>query len=105
MSRESLLLWITVPMYLLFIVSEIYIGKKRQIKNYQWQDSLVSISLGIIGAAFDFGFKYLTLGVLDWCNAHAIFQSNLIQLYPIMAWVLLFIGQDFCFYWLHRAEH
>lgn len=105
MSRESLLLWITVPMYLLFIVSEIYIGKKRQLKNYQWQDSLVSISLGIIGAAFDFGFKYLTLGVLDWCNAHAIFQSNLIQLYPVMAWVLLFIGQDFCFYWLHRAEH
>ena len=105
MSRESLLLWITVPMYLLFIVSEIYIGKKRQLNHYKWQDSMVSISLGIIGAAFDFGFKYLTLGVLDWCNAHAIFHSNLIQVYPLMAWGLLFIGQDFCFYWLHRAEH
>ena len=105
MSKEVFLMYISFPMYLLFIGSEIYLGKQRQLNNYKWQDSVVSLSLGVIGALFDFGFKFLTLGILDWCNAHALWQSDLLKLYPILAWLILFIGQDFCFYWLHRSEH
>lgn len=105
MSKEVFLMSISMPLYLLFIGSEIYLGKQRQLNNYKWQDSVVSLSLGVIGALFDFGFKFLTLGILDWCNAHALWQSDLLEIYPILACLILFIGQDFCFYWLHRSEH
>lgn len=105
MSREQWLLVISLPVYIVFITSEIYIGRKRNINNYNFKDSLISIWLGIVGAVLDYAMKYVTLGVLDWCNAHAFTKPFLLEHYPIAAWLLVFIGQDFCFYWLHRSEH
>ncbi len=105
MSREEWLLVISLPIYIISISSEYIIGRRKQIDNYDWKDSWVSLGLGIAGAVLDFTMKYITLGVLDWCNAHAFIQADLLTYYPVAAWVLVFLGQDFCFYWLHRAEH
>ena len=105
MSREQWLLVITLPVYILFIVSEIYIGRKKGLDNYHFKDSLISIWLGLVGAALDYTLRFVTLGVLDWCNAHAIVQPDLLTYYPVAAWVVVFLAQDFCFYWLHRSEH
>jgi len=105
MSREQWLLLITLPIYIVFIVSEIYIGRKKQLNNYQFKDSLISIWLGLLGGALDYTLRYFTLGALDWCNAHAITQPHLLTHYPLAAWFLVFLAQDFCFYWLHRSEH
>jgi len=105
MSRETWLLVISLPIYIISISSELYIGKKKNINNYQLNDSLVSLWLGLLGAALDFGFKIITLAVLDWCNRHAFYKPDLLTYYPILAWIIVFIAQDFCFYWLHRTEH
>ncbi len=105
MSREQWLLVITLPVYILFIISEIYIGRKKGLDNYHFKDSLISIWLGLVGAALDYTLRFVTLGVLDWCNAHAIVKPDLLTYYPVAAWVVVFLAQDFCFYWLHRSEH
>lgn len=105
MSREEWLLVISLPIYIVFIASEVVIGRKRHLDNYDWKDSLISLWLGIAGAVLDYGLKFITLGVLDWCNDHAITKPHLLTHYPILAWGLVFVGQDFCFYWLHRSEH
>ncbi len=105
MSRETLLLVISLPIYIISISSELYISKKKNINNYQLNDSLVSLWLGLLGAALDFGLKIITLAVLDWCNRHAFYKPDLLIYYPILAWIIVFIAQDFCFYWLHRTEH
>ncbi|MFM6983239.1 MAG: sterol desaturase family protein, partial [Chitinophagaceae bacterium] len=89
----------------LFIISEIYIGRKKGLDNYHFKDSLISIWLGLVGAALDYTLRFVTLGVLDWCNAHALFKPDLLTYYPVAAWVVVFLAQDFCFYWLHRSEH
>jgi sterol desaturase/sphingolipid hydroxylase (fatty acid hydroxylase superfamily) len=105
MSREGYLLLISLPIYIVCIVTEIRIGKKKNLVNYNFKDSLISIWLGIAGGILDFSFKLITLGVLDWCNTHALFVPDLLLHQPIFAWVLVFLAQDFCFYWLHRTEH
>lgn len=105
MSREQWLLAISLPVYVVFIAWEIYAGKQLKRDNYEFRDSLISIWLGIAGGLLDYSLKYMTLGALDWCNAHAPFRPDLLQVYPVAAWILVFIGQDFCFYWLHRTEH
>lgn len=105
MSREQLLLLISLPVYLVFIASEIGIGKKKKLENYGLKDSLISIWLGVAGALLDYSLKYITLGVLDFCNQHAILKPDLLIHFPVAAWILVFVGQDFCFYWLHRSEH
>jgi sterol desaturase/sphingolipid hydroxylase (fatty acid hydroxylase superfamily) len=105
MTRETWLLIISLPVYIISISYEIYLGKKKQLNNYHLKDSLISLWLGIAGAALDFALKVITLGVLDWCNQHAIYKPNLLTHFPILAWLIVFIAQDFCFYWLHRTEH
>jgi sterol desaturase/sphingolipid hydroxylase (fatty acid hydroxylase superfamily) len=105
MSKEEILLAISIPVYLVFIFSEIAIGKKKNKDNYNLKDSLVSIALGIFGGLLDLGLKFITLGVLNWCNLHALVEPNLLSKFPVLAWFIVFIGQDFCFYWLHRSEH
>lgn len=105
MTKEEWLLAISIPVYLVFIITEIFIGIKQRKELYDWKDSMISIWLGIAGALLDISIKFATFGVLDWCNQHAIYKPDLLTYYPVLAWFLVFIGQDFCFYWLHRAEH
>ena len=105
MSKEDILLLISIPVYIIFITSEVIIGIKNRKENYILKDSLISVWLGIAGAILDISLKFLTFGVLDWCNQYAIYTPNLLTVYPILTWFIVFLGQDFCFYWLHRAEH
>ncbi len=105
MTKEEWLLVISIPVYLVFIITEIFIGIKQRKELYDWKDSMVSIWLGVAGALLDISIKFATFGVLDWCNRHAIYKPDLLTYYPVLAWFLVFIGQDFCFYWLHRSEH
>ncbi len=105
MTREIWLLAISLPAYIISIVSEIYVGKKKNLNNYHLKDSLISLWMGLAGGALDFTLRVVTLGVLDWCNEHALYKPNLLEHAPILAWIIVFIAQDFCFYWLHRTEH
>ncbi len=105
MTREIWLLAISLPAYIISIVSEIYVGKKKNLNNYHLKDSLISLWMGLAGGALDFTLRVVTLGVLDWCNEHALYKPNLLEHAPILAWIVVFIAQDFCFYWLHRTEH
>lgn len=105
MSKEDVLLLISIPIYILCITTEIIIGIKQRKENYILKDSLISLWMGVVGAILDISLKFLTFGVLDWCNQHAIYTPDLLTYFPVMAWFIVFIGQDFCFYWLHRAEH
>jgi sterol desaturase/sphingolipid hydroxylase (fatty acid hydroxylase superfamily) len=105
MNREICLLLISLPTYLISIISEIVIGKKRNLNNYHLKDSLISLWMGVAGGALDFSLRVITLAVLDWCNEHAFYKPNLLEHAPILAWIIVFIAQDFCFYWLHRTEH
>lgn len=105
MSKESILLWISAPLYFIAMVVEIYIHRRKQYPGYDFKDTLVSFWFAIVGATFDFLMKGVCFLILDWCNEHALFVPNLLEHYPVLAWGLVFIGQDFCFYWLHRTEH
>ncbi len=105
MNKENLLLAFAIPIYFIFITWELYTAKKKEKISYTLKDTLQSLWFGIAGASLDIFTKGIGFAVLDWCNKHAFWQSNLLDIFPIAAWFILFIGQDFCFYWLHRAEH
>jgi len=105
MTKELWLLAISIPAYVISILIEIKISRKKKLTNYSFKDSLTSIWMGIAGGGLDFAMRLVTLGVLNWCNQHAILKPDLLVYFPLLAWFLIFIAQDFCFYWLHRTEH
>ena len=98
------------PVFLLLIAIEFYWGRAKARSgggrnNYRLNDTLNSISLGMMGQLGGILSKALTVGIYT-----AIFSS--VALYPDVAFwstwygvVLALIFYDFCYYWLHRAGH
>lgn len=84
---------------------ELYYQNKKERKGYPLPDTLMSFWFAIAGAGLDLLMKGACFAVLNWCNEHALFIPNMLEHYPVLAWILVFIGQDFAFYWLHRSEH
>ena len=105
MGKESILLYISLPAYFIAIVTELYLYHRREYKGYNLPDTLISFWFALLGGILDLVMKGVCFAVLDWCNDHAVFTPNLLEHYPVLAWLLVFLGQDLAFYWLHRTEH
>ncbi|MCI0573257.1 MAG: sterol desaturase family protein [Myxococcaceae bacterium] len=100
---KDLIILAAVPAFFLLIFVELFIGWRRGFNTYRVNDSVSSLSAGILSqasgvfpAALGFGFytlayKHLSLFALPkdaW-----------------WVWVLALVGYDFCYYWAHRMGH
>jgi len=105
MSREQWLLMITLPIFVIFIVAELVISGKQRQQKYKFKDTGISIWFAILGGVFDIAMRGICFLILNFFNKHAIIHTDLIIYNPLFGWILVFIAQDFFFYWLHRSEH
>ncbi len=108
----NLLNWITdnlyylaIPYFLIAMGYEILVlrtAKAAHLKGYDWRDSAVSITLGV----FSLVARALTI-VLVAAVSFAIYDYRLFELSPMLwwTWPLLWLAEDFTFYWYHRASH
>jgi sterol desaturase/sphingolipid hydroxylase (fatty acid hydroxylase superfamily) len=78
----------------------VFIGKRR----YDWRASLVSLADALTR-------QYLLRAVVQvgvagpaiyWAATHSL---GLVPLTPGVAFVVLFLGQEFAYYWFHRCSH
>jgi sterol desaturase/sphingolipid hydroxylase (fatty acid hydroxylase superfamily) len=104
-SKELWLLSFSLAIYAVFIVGELVLSSIKRKQTYHIKDTATSIWFAVLGGSFDVLMRGSCFLVLDFFNQHAIYSANLLNLYPIWAWVVVFIAQDFFFYWLHRSEH
>lgn len=96
------LVYITTPLYAIFILGEIFLSRFHALKLYTTKDFFTNVALGLMGGAFD----VLMIGVCF--TAINFVADNYAILYietPALRWIGVFLAQDFCFYWLHRVEH
>ncbi len=105
MTREGWLMTITLPIFILFIIAEIIISGKQRQQKYQVKDTWISIWFAILGGIFDIAMRGVCFLVLDFFNKHAIIETDFLIYNPLLGWILVFVAQDFYFYWLHRSEH
>ncbi len=101
---ERIFTFITTPVYIIFIVLELYISHRERLGLYNFKETRNSLLLGLGGLVIDILMKGVTFFVLDGLAEHSPFW-HFWQRHPIAAWFGVFLAQDFCFYWLHRAEH
>lgn len=92
---------LSIPVFFLLIGIELLVGYLQKKKLYRFQDALTNINLGtgqqIIGVMvkgiFFLGYLYL--------YEHRIYTFDNVW----WAWLLLFLGVDFFYYWFHRMSH
>jgi sterol desaturase/sphingolipid hydroxylase (fatty acid hydroxylase superfamily) len=105
MNRDLLLLYITIPVYIICILYEIYLNNKYRKNSYILSESLMSGWFSFAGIFCDILVKAFAIWIFSLANEHAIYTPLLLKEHPVAAWIIVFIAQDFCFYWLHRTEH
>jgi sterol desaturase/sphingolipid hydroxylase (fatty acid hydroxylase superfamily) len=102
--KELGLVAVTVPVYTLLILTEMYISNQqhRETPMYSWRDIFTNLYLTLSQMAVDVCTRWIpTYLVFDACyRFHFIGWSSF-----FWYWFWLLVLQDFFFYWIHRTEH
>ncbi len=91
-----------IPGFILLIVIEVIFALKTQRELYEVKDASTSIALGIGNLISGIITKTLLLGVFLFLYQFRIFT---IPFDAWWAWGLLFVADDFSYYWFHRISH
>lgn len=102
--RESLLLKITTPIYIVVIGAELIWSYIHEKKYYSAKGTLANVYLSSLNFGLDILVRVLCLLVLGFFYQYRFFAVDK-SLHPWLYWVTLLVAQDFMFYWLHRVDH
>ena len=92
-----------IPLFLILMLVE-YLALRIQGKSlHRYNDSVNSLSMGLLLLTSDALLKTLTFSVfIVLYNEYRIFDF---QLNDPLVWIVFFFGVDFCYYWFHRCAH
>ncbi|MBN8692190.1 MAG: sterol desaturase family protein [Bacteroidetes bacterium] len=99
--RESLLILITTPIYIIVIGGEILYSYFKQRHLYSTKGVLANIYLSALNFTLDIVLRGVCLWVLNY-----FFQFKFFEIQNVIAyWAVLLLAEDFMYYWLHRIDH
>lgn len=99
--RESILILISTPVYVVFIGLEIWMSYLHHKGYYSGKGLLMNIYLMLLNMGLDILLRGVCLFVLAWSWEFRVTEIHNVFLY----WFLLLLAEDFLFYWLHRVDH
>lgn len=100
--RETWLILISTPIYIIVIGLEILLSHMQQKPTYTLKDTVQNVYLMLSNAAIDLLFRGIYIGIiLNFFYSHRLGEMQPGWKY----WLVLFIAEDFMYYWLHRADH
>lgn len=101
--NEKTLVAVLTPLYIVIICGEIVVSHLHLRKYYSAKETLINIYLSILNSSIDFLFRAVYLFViLQWFYNHKVFS---VEEHAWVYWILLFISEDFTFYFEHRVDH
>ncbi len=101
MVQVELILLLLSPVFLIFIAFEWLYSEKRRQVLYQWRDTLANFVLAAMYQAGDVMALVLLLPLMLWLSQFSLFSIE----FSALNLVVLFIAQDFLYYWFHRCSH
>lgn len=93
---------IALPVYLLLMAVEWIVLKKKSVRSYRANDTITNINCGITSQVIGVFLRVFLVGVYT-----LIYENLRVMTVPTTAltYFLLFLGFDFCYYWMHRFSH
>ena len=95
------LITLAIPAFILLLVAEAVAASVMQRDVYEVKDAAASVSMGIGNVVVDLVAKTLQFSILTYLHRFAVFTIG----FQWWAWVLLFFGDEFSYYWFHRISH
>ncbi len=90
-----------LPVFLLLIAWEIYRYRKSE-RNFPWMEAMVSLLMAMIYAFVNKHSQPLLASLNEWFYSLRLFD---IPTHTIWGLGLLFLAEEFAYYWLHRCGH
>lgn len=95
------LVQLAIPAFLLLMIIEAAAGTVIEREIYEVKDAAASVTMGLGNLAADLLAKVVQFSILTYLHRFAIFHIG----FQWWAWVLLFFGDEFSYYWFHRVSH
>jgi sterol desaturase/sphingolipid hydroxylase (fatty acid hydroxylase superfamily) len=95
------LIQLAIPAFILLMILEAVAGAILRRDLYEVKDAAASIVMGLGNVFVDLFAKALQFWLLTYLYRLAIFPIG----YHWWAWILLFFGDEFSYYWFHRVSH
>jgi sterol desaturase/sphingolipid hydroxylase (fatty acid hydroxylase superfamily) len=94
---------IATPAFFLLMLLEYAWGRARGHNTYRLNDSVNSLSLGVLSQLSNLFTTALRVGVYAFACAHLAIWK--LRADAAWVWVLAIVFYDFCYYWYHRLGH
>jgi len=94
---------VAVPFFILAMLLEFLYGWWRKKQTYRLNDTINSLSLGVLSRVVDLlrlGFAGIVFGAVA-----GLFGITVWSMESWWQWVVVFVAYDFCYYWKHRMGH
>jgi sterol desaturase/sphingolipid hydroxylase (fatty acid hydroxylase superfamily) len=95
------LIQLAIPAFILLMIIEAVAGTVIEREIYEVKDAAASVTMGLGNLAADLAAKVVQFSILTYLHRFAIFHIG----FQWWAWMLLFFGDEFSYYWFHRASH
>jgi sterol desaturase/sphingolipid hydroxylase (fatty acid hydroxylase superfamily) len=99
---EKLIIFISTPIYVFLILGEIILSNWHNRKLYTVGDTIQNLYLMIANMGIDVLMRGITLFVLLFFFDYRVINW---ETHSWLYWGLLFLAEDFIFYWIHRIDH
>ncbi len=96
-------LYLTIPVFFVLLGAELLASRRRgeEIRGYEARDTVASLSMGLGNVVISLFTKVGVLAVYTWLHQFRLFDIGWVW----WAWPLVILGDDFAYYWFHRASH
>ncbi len=97
------LVTLAIPFFFLGMLVELIVGRVRKRPVFRGPDVAANLALGTMQTLVGVVGGVVIIGGYQWIWTHA--RLSTIHDDNAVAWVVLFVGLDFLYYWFHRAAH
>lgn len=103
----STLIYYAIPFFVLTVALEALLARKLRRENaalrgYEARDTFASLTMGVGNVLISAVVKVAVVGLWFFLYEHRLFD---LPLDAWWVWLLLFVSEDFCYYWFHRVSH
>jgi len=92
-----------VPLYLAAIALEYRWSRRQGLSLYRGADTRASLAMGVLAVLVEIAPRLLALAVM--VKLHDLSPLRDVVRHQWWAWLLLFVLDDFSYYWFHRCNH
>jgi sterol desaturase/sphingolipid hydroxylase (fatty acid hydroxylase superfamily) len=95
------LIQLAIPAFVLLLIIEAICDAVMRRDLYEVKDTAASLTMGIGNVLIGIATKAVAFAAFTAVHRFALFKIG----YQWWAWLLLFVADDFTYYWFHRTSH